>query len=340
MYSVKEIFKLYLINAKWVWATLLLDQTNFGGATYFGKPNFVLNSWQNKLQHKANKTEDEVKWLTYLNANKGEWYPESYKSLSSEPFELMIFLPRILLEPIIRTIIDIKTRKPSTLDAREKLGIKLKNLLEQNPSQFDIFIEGMIADPLRNNTAKGGNSIFHNIQFYQSINSKTLIADLYLAKFKEDHYPAIINCPIEDNDYLNTQQTIRRQQQLEAIQNYLNTSENNGTKLMQYMAVNLTDQFTNINTRESTLKTRARLELNRLAHLKKGLKSEKDIEFFELDEKIKAITFVLNSANFEESKLRDALGIKRDYGFFKKNMPKSYNNVFCGSRAYSQVQCA
>lgn len=286
-----------------------IDNGQIGGPTYFGEPNVVLGAWKNKLEYSANKTQDTTNWLLYLNNNENWWFPHSIYDLNFKPFLEFLLIPaRMIVEPIIRTIIAIKTRKPFAQNALQEIETRLKELLENNPDGFDALIECITNVPLRNNTARKGNSIFLNIQLYQSLNSKALIMDLYLAKFKEDHYLSMTRCKNEKEERLKAREINRRQEQFQAICNYLNTSENNGTKLMQYMDSILSNEFTNQNQNGSTKKIKRLLELQNFAKVQLDL--------------------AIDLPNLNMDFLREALATKNHYDQFFKHMPQSYNIVF------------
>lgn len=113
-------------------------------------------------------------------------------------------------------------------------------------------------------------------------------------------------------------QKLRRNKQFQAIKDYLENPENNGSKLAQYFQVNVVNLQNNKSTREEDLKNKTKIECGRLEKLstKRSLNKQKNIEN------------VINSSPLDEKKLKQALLINGGFGFFGK-MTSSFNNVYC-----------
>lgn len=261
-------------------------------------------------------------------------------------FELIFFIPSIVVIPIIKTIIDFVTRKPLSQDDDLQIQHKMDALQDMDLLEFTI------------------KKIIQAQTLYQSQNSKNLISALGLLQsekingrymsvprqttFSPTDAPEMqrANRTLEEvlaqlgitvEDFLASGQTPLSPQfealteeekqahlikQWKAVKDYMQNSENKGAKLMQYIQINLSEPMQRDN-RETTLKVKAQMEIDRLD--KQGSSSSKS--------KAEAIRNTISPGkSFDEGALRQALLIHR--GFFK-HMPDAYAHVFCEEHTMS-----
>lgn len=263
------------------------------------------------------------------------------------PIELVFMMLNVTLFQTVKTMVDIFTRKPLSSPERQVLQQTCDSLNARSSEEVDSFIAGIIQPE----------------SLYQSQNSKRLISTLsnlneqkltgrrtYRSSSRTEftntpdmeHVNAVLTevlyssgfsiaAFLDDSDCVYTALTAdeikeNTLKQLEYIKAFIQNPENNGTKLMQYIQTNLSDEMLVKPTRETTLKERAEIEVARL---------EKKSTFSSNEKSSKIRAALDESTSFDETKLRASLLISRGFFGFRKTMPDSYANVFCNNSAPS-----
>ncbi len=175
-----NILLLYWMNITRFWKTSFYN---------YEAPHSIFDKKRNELYYKKNKTREEEIWLKLLEQRD---LKHSYEIMRTEVgslplwmFEFIFFVPSIIVFPVIRTIIDICTRKPLPSEEVSDLVSKLENLQEED---LEILLEPLSFD------IGSGEHIF------KSLNSRDLIADLHVARIEEYIKPEILEYIKNNNE--------------------------------------------------------------------------------------------------------------------------------------------
>ncbi len=181
MYTFNDYLKLYWLNIKRFWNNSFYNFENYPDK---------LTSKYNQLLYKKNKTFNEEIWLGLLHDQQND---KSRRAVHSEVgplpiwfIEFILFIPNIIIWPIIYTISDVFTRKPITQQKKDQLISTLEQLIVTNPELFDTIIHGI-----------------SNQDIFQSINSKTVASDLYFADYEKGFSISITQLEEQYKQYQN-----------------------------------------------------------------------------------------------------------------------------------------
>jgi len=253
--------------------------------------------------------------------------------------QIVLFIPMIVIWPLCKTIVDLFTRNPLSIDERKLINSTISNLSSESFDEFTKF-EALDEVLFQSENSRELIKVLktkpcteYKVEIPRTEDAGLLRAlEVFEECYKEltkdgcfleeipPYEPKYITKQYTPEEYLEQKQ-LHRKRTCEAIEAYIHNPENNGTKLMQYLHTNILHDALSPESRQNYLKLKVSKEIARLQE--KGITSQ---------EKARQITEVVSQPLLDEKKLSATLSINCGYGRFfglESTMTQAYTNVYC-----------